>query len=197
LIVINLLLQDIAVNYTGVSRHARRTVKLLMPDHASRGSIRMTDDQSFMTLAIERALEGMRAGQSPFGACIVQAGKVIACEHNVVWRATDSTAHAEITAIRVACKAVGGIKLSGATIYSTTEPCPMCFSAIHWAGIARIVYGASIADARKAGFGELAISNVDMKRLGGSNVEIVAGFMADEAAALFDRWVADPTHRNY
>lgn len=155
------------------------------------------DDATFMRMAIDKARQGVQAGQSPFGACIVQQGKVIACEHNLVWKTPDATAHAEVTAIRVACKTVNGIKLPGATIYSTTEPCPMCFSAIHWAGIARIVYGASIADAQRAGFSELGISNVDMKRLGRSDVEIVPAFMADDAVDLFSQWVADPRHRTY
>jgi tRNA(Arg) A34 adenosine deaminase TadA len=156
------------------------------------------DDAKYMQMAIAKAQQGMAAGQSPFGACIVRAGgDVIACEHNVVWKTPDATAHAEVTAIRAACKAVAGIKLTGTTIYSTTEPCPMCFAAIHWAGIDRIVYGASIADAQRAGFSELAISNFDMKRLGGSNLEIVPGFLAAEAVELFNQWLADPRHRVY
>ena len=157
----------------------------------------MSDDEQYMRMAIEKAREGIAADQSPFGACIVSAGRVLACEHNLVWRTTDATAHAEVTAIRAACRTVGGVKLARATIYSTTEPCPMCFAAIHWAGIDRIVYGASIADAERAGFGELAISNSDMKRLGGSRVEVVPALLAPEAARLFDEWLANPRHRVY
>jgi len=157
----------------------------------------MNDDQAYMRMAIEKARDGVAADQSPFGACIVRDGRVLACEHNVVWRTTDSTAHAEITAIRAACRAVKDVKLTGSTIYSTTEPCPMCFAAIHWAGISRIVYGASIADAARAGFGELTISNFEMKRLGGSGVEIVPAILAPEAAALFNEWLANPRHKVY
>lgn len=157
----------------------------------------MINDQTFMQMAIDRARSGMKDGQSPFGACIVRNGAVICCEHNVVWRDTDASAHAEVTAIRTACKKVGAIRLEGATIYSTTEPCPMCFSAIHWSGIARIVYGSAIADARRAGFSELGISNEEMKRMSGSKVEIVPGLLAEEAVALFTEWMANQNRRVY
>jgi tRNA(Arg) A34 adenosine deaminase TadA len=155
------------------------------------------DDQAFMEMAIAKARAGIAAGQSPFGACIVRDDLILACEHNVVWQTPDATAHAEVTAIRAACTTHKTVKLTGATIYSTTEPCPMCFAAIHWAGITRIVYGASIADAQRAGFNELAISNVDMKRMGQSPIEIVPALLADEAAALFTEWLASPRHRAY
>ncbi len=142
-----------------------------------------------MRLAIEKTREGIRAGQTPFGACIVAAdGKVIACDHNVVWAATDITAHGEVNTIRVACRVLGAIDLSGSTIYSTTEPCPMCFSAIHWAKIGRIVYGASIADAQAAGFNELTISNTLMKKEGHSPVEIDAGCLREACVGLFEEW---------
>lgn len=147
------------------------------------------DDQRFMGMAIAKAREGMAAAQTPFGACIVRGGNVIACEHNLVWQSIDATAHAEVTAIRIACARERNVKLAGATIYSTTEPCPMCFAAIHWAGIERIVYGSSIADAQRAGFSELAISNRDMKHLGGSAIELVEGLMVEEAKALFEEWL--------
>ena len=156
----------------------------------------MTDEE-YMRMAIQKAREGIAADQSPFGACIVRDDQVLACEHNVVWRTVDSTAHAEVTAIRAACRAAGDIKLAGATIYSTTEPCPMCFAAIHWAGISRIVYGATIADAERAGFGELTISNIEMKRIGGSNVQVSPQLLCAEAVKLFEEWLANPRHRTY
>ncbi|HEO64204.1 MAG TPA: nucleoside deaminase, partial [Candidatus Omnitrophica bacterium] len=104
----------------------------------------MNDHDDFMRLAVSKAEHGIKAGQTPFGACIVKNGKVIVCQHNAVWQNTDITAHAEIAAIREACRKLNSIDLSGCTIYSTTEPCPMCFTAIHWAKISRIVYGTSI-----------------------------------------------------
>ena len=144
----------------------------------------------FMQNAIDVAREGIRSGQTPFGACIAKDGKVVSCAHNTVWKDNDSTAHAEINAIRQACKSLGTIDLSGCTIYSTTEPCPMCFSAIHWARIGDIVYGASIEDARKAGFNELAISNDAMTRMGRSRIKIQKGVKAEACNALFSEWLA-------
>lgn len=146
------------------------------------------DDEKYMSLAIEKAKEGIKSGQTPFAACIVRDGKVLACEHNHVWRDTDVTAHAEITALRSACKEIKGIDLTGATVYSTTEPCPMCFSAIHWSKADRIVYGAKIADAKKAGFNELTVSNFDLKELGESDIEIDSGCLKEECADLFRLW---------
>ena len=151
-----------------------------------------------MRLAIEKTREGIRAGQTPFGACIVSSdGRVIACDHNVVWATTDITAHGEVNTIRVACKALGSIDLSGSTIYSTTEPCPMCFSAIHWAKISRIVYGASIADAQAAGFNELTIANTLMKEKGQSPVQIDGGCLREVCVSLFEEWKNAGRARTY
>lgn len=147
------------------------------------------NDQDYMWLAVVKTRAGIAAGQTPFGACIVNSvGQVVSCAHNSVWASTDITAHAEIQAIRMACLTQGSVRLEGCTIYSTCEPCPMCFAACHWAGIERIVYGASIDDAQKAGFNELAISDEMMKRLGGSDVDLAGGILRDECVALFAEW---------
>lgn len=147
------------------------------------------DDTRFMQLALDRCRRGVERGQSPFGAVIVAAdGSVLAAEHNAVRLTTDATAHAEVNAIRVACRTAEDIHLPGSTIYTTTEPCPMCFTAIHWARIRRIVYGASVQDAKSFGFHELQISNDQMKTIGVAEVEITPHFMRDEALALFELW---------
>jgi len=148
----------------------------------------MNDHEYFMRLAIGRAKEGIADGQTPFGACIVKNGDVISCAHNEVWQTCDITAHAEIRAIREACRILNTIDLSGCLMYSTCEPCPMCFSAIHWARIASIIYGADIADAQQAGFHELEISNQAMKQAGQSLIEIVSGVLKKECAELFEEW---------
>jgi len=149
-----------------------------------------TTDADWMRLAIEITREGIAKGQTPFGGVIVKNGELVIAAHNVVWETTDITAHAEVTAIRRACKKLGVVDLKGCTIYSTTEPCPMCFSAVHWANMDRIVYGTSIADAAAAGFNELPISNFEMKRMGQSRVEVVADFLREEAKDLFRQFLA-------
>jgi tRNA(Arg) A34 adenosine deaminase TadA len=142
----------------------------------------------FMQRAIDKARAGIKQGQSPFGACVVKDGEIVACEHNTVWKNNNPTEHAEMNSIREASKKLGSIDLSGCNIYSTTEPCPMCFSAIHWARIAEIVYGASIADAKKAGFNELQISDQKLKKLGKSSVRIKPGVKKDKCVGLFHEW---------
>ena len=157
----------------------------------------MQPDEKFMIMAIEKAKEGLGNDNSPFGACIVKDGKVVSCEHNIVWQSTDITAHAEINAIRKACEKLNTIDLSGCVIYSTCEPCPMCFTACHWAKISAIVYGASIADAKNAGFSELDISNEKMKQFGPSLVEVISGFLREQNVELFNLWLQKPDKKVY
>jgi len=150
-----------------------------------------------MRLAIEKAIEGARKGQTPFGACIVRNGRIVSCAHNGVWRGTDITAHAEIVTIREACRKLKTIWLEGCVIYSTCEPCPMCFSACHWTRLSGIYYGAGISDAKKLGFHELAISNEKMKKLGKSPVKIQKGLLREENLALFRYWSGLKTKKVY
>lgn len=147
----------------------------------------MTDEE-FMLLAIDKTKQGIQNGQTPFGACIVKDGAIVSCVHNVVWESMDITAHAEIHAIREACKKLGTIDLSGCVIYSTCEPCPMCFSACHWAKISKIIYGVRIEDAKENGFNELTISNRLMKEIGHSPIEVIGGFLVEENLELFKMW---------
>lgn len=153
--------------------------------------------QTLMRMAIDKAKEGVRRHQSPFGAVIVRGDVVLACEHNRVWESTDITAHAEVTAIRRACQVVGGIDLGGCEIYSTCEPCPMCFAACHWARLEKITFGASIADARACGFNEMPIPNTEMKRLGQSAVQIVPGFLREETIEIFREFLARADRQAY
>ncbi|MCX6802077.1 MAG: nucleoside deaminase [Candidatus Diapherotrites archaeon] len=154
-------------------------------------------EKKFMLLAIAKAREGISKGQAPFGACIVRKGKAVACEHNMVWKSMDITAHAEIVALRRACKKLKKIDLPDCAIYSTLEPCPMCFSAIHWARIPFIIYGASIADAKRGGFNELEISNEKMKKSGRLRVRLAKGFMKKDCVSLFKEWGARKGKKAY
>jgi len=146
-------------------------------------------DADWMRLAIDMARQAIADGQTPFGAVITKNNSLIVAAHNVVWQTTDITAHGEVNAIRLACKKLNSIDLRGCTIYSSTEPCPMCFAAIHWAGIEKIVYAANIADAVHAGFNELPISNFDLKKMGNSAVQIVPDFMKKEAQDVFEEFI--------
>lgn len=149
---------------------------------------RMELNPKYMRLAIKEAGKSIRTLKGgPFGACIVKSDKVIAVAGNTVFK-EDATCHAEINAIRIASKKLRTYDLSGCIMYTTTEPCPMCFSAIHWAGISCAIFGTRIADAAKAGFNELSISAETLKRQGGSRVKIHSGFLAEECKKLFKDW---------
>lgn len=150
--------------------------------------MRESADSKFMRLSIKEAARNLKKPDGgPFGACIVKGKKVLALARNKVL-ISDATAHAEINAIRAASLKLGSFDLSGTTIYSTTEPCPMCFSAIHWARISRVVFGSTIADARAIGFNELSIAAKKMKLLGKSRVKISPNFMRAECLRLFGDW---------
>jgi len=140
-------------------------------------------------LAIKEALKGSSNGEGgPFGACIVREDKVIAVAHNTVLKYKNATYHAEVEAIKEASKFLNNWDLKDCTIYSTTEPCPMCFSAIHWANIKRIVYGTKIKDVKKLGFNELTISNKQMKKLGKAKLVITSNFMRADCISLLKKY---------
>lgn len=107
----------------------------------------------YMKLAIEQAKEGIHSGHGgPFGSVIVKDNKIIGRGHNMVLKNNDSTAHGEVVAIRNAEKELGTYDLSGAEIYTTGEPCPMCLAACMWANISKVYYGCTISDNEMIGF---------------------------------------------
>lgn len=113
----------------------------------------MNQDDFFLARAIELAQKGSELGEGgPFGAVIVRDGKIISQGWNRVLISNDPTAHAEIMAIRAACAAANNFHLPGATLYTSSEPCPMCLSAAYWARIERIVFANSRAEAAAIGF---------------------------------------------
>ncbi|MBX7186897.1 MAG: nucleoside deaminase [Vicinamibacteria bacterium] len=154
-------------------------------------------DEAYMHMALREASRGMRGGQGgPFGACIVKNGLIVAVAHNRVLVTGNPTQHAEVVAIGRAARHLGTHVLKGCTIYSTTEPCPMCFSAIHWAQIDRIVFGTGIADVKRLGFNELSISNSTLKRLGRSRV-VLDRAAKRECTDLLRSWAALETKKTY
>lgn len=119
-------------------------------------------DRRFLFHAVELAAENSREDVEhpeggPFGAVIVRDGKILAEGKNRVLATHDPAAHAEIEAIRAACRKVRHFHLSGATLYASSEPCPMCLAAAYWARIARIVYANSRAEAKAIGFDDADI----------------------------------------
>lgn len=156
----------------------------------------MTAEQH-MQSAIEIARSGIAVGQTPFGAVIVRDDRIIAAAHNTVWATTDITAHAEVNAIRAACRDLKTVDLSGCDMYTTCEPCPMCLAAIHWARIGTVYCGAAINDANDAGFNELTISAEDMVRLGGSELRVRPGLLADKCVDLFRTWRSRTDRKSY
>src|SRR5438876_11288096 len=107
---------------------------------------------SFIKQAIELAVQNVRREGGPFAALVVKDGIVIATGANQVTRTNDPTAHAEIVAIREACRVLGDFQLSGCDLYSSCEPCPMCLGALYWARPAHVFFAAAQEDAAAAGF---------------------------------------------
>ncbi len=111
----------------------------------------MTDEEA-LRRAIALASENVGRGGGPFGAVVVKDGRVVGEGVNRVTLDNDPSAHAEVVALRDACRRLGSYKLDGAAIYSSCEPCPMCWSAIQWSRAARLCYAADQLDAAEAGF---------------------------------------------
>ena len=110
------------------------------------------DDRRFLDEALRLAEANVMRGGGPFGAVVVRDGEIVARGTNRVTAANDPTAHAEIEALRAACRVLDSFQLDGCVIYSSCEPCPMCLGAIHWARPDRLVWAATREDAARAGF---------------------------------------------
>lgn len=116
-------------------------------------------DEDFLRQAIHLAEASVRSGGGPFGAVIVKEGEIVGRGHNRVTLDNDPTAHAEVQAIRDACKHLGSFSLEGCKLYVSCEPCPMCLAACYWAHLDEIIYAADAADAAGVGFNDLMIYN--------------------------------------
>jgi guanine deaminase len=154
-------------------------------------------DRQFMMRAVELARRGMDANDGgPFGCVVVKDGRVVGEGNNRVTSTNDPTAHAEVVAIREACKTLGTFQLDGCTIYTSCEPCPMCLGAIYWSRPAGIFYAGTQEDAAAAGFddehfySELAKPNEEREL---KMVNLLRG----EAQKVFQDWAVKPDKTKY
>jgi len=146
--------------------------------------------EHFMREAIAKAREGIELGDAPFAACIVQEGRLLGVENNTVVSGFDITAHAVINLLRKVCQEHRKIDFSKCVVYSTNEPCSMCFSACHWAQTKEIVFGSSIEDTKELGFRDITISNRRMNLYKQSPVVIDPNFLRYENLQLFEEWLS-------
>jgi guanine deaminase len=148
----------------------------------------MISPSEWMQRAIDLAVENVRQGLGgPFGAVVVSNGAIVGSGANAVTATNDPTAHAEVVAIRAACRALGSFQLTGCELYTSCEPCPMCLGAIYWARPARIYYAATKADAAAAGFDDAHI--YDELILDPEKRAIpCAQLLRDRAAEAFQVW---------
>ena len=144
-------------------------------------------DIRFMQMAIELSIENVANGGGPFGAVIVRDGEVIATGTNRVTANNDPTAHAEVSAIREACAKERSFKLHGCTCYTSCEPCPMCLSALYWAGVSRIVYGNTKEDAKAINFDDSFIYDEIAKPYALRSIPC-ENLMREEALKGFRAW---------
>ena len=142
----------------------------------------------FMKIATDEAAIGSENNEGgPFGAVISKNGVIIAQGHNEVLKTNDPTAHAEVEAIREACKAISSFELKGAEIYTSCEPCPMCLSAIYWARIDRIYYANNRKDAAKIQFDDDFLYQEIPKDISERKIPM-AEMLRSEAQAVFSAW---------
>jgi guanine deaminase len=150
----------------------------------------------FMRRAIALALENVRSGGGPFAAVVVKGGKIIAEGANRVTANNDPTAHAEVTAIRAACLALGHFQLDGCDLYTTCEPCPMCLGAIYWSRPARVFYAGIAADAAAAGFDDAFIYD-ELTHPPAARRISMTQILRDESLAIFSAWKHQENKKPY
>ena len=145
------------------------------------------NDRDLMRKAIELSIENIKNGGGPFGAVIAKDGDIIATGTNRVTADNDPTAHAEVNAIRKACQSLQTFDLSGCTIYTSCEPCPMCLAAIYWAHIDKIYYGNNKKDAADIGFDDSYIYdelNLPVEK----RTKLMNELLPEEAIKAFQLW---------
>jgi tRNA(Arg) A34 adenosine deaminase TadA len=151
----------------------------------------------FMARAIQLAIENVHAGRGgPFGAVVVRNGSIIAEGTNLVTSTNDPTAHAEMVAIRQACRSLASFQLSDCEMYASSEPCPMCMGAIYWARLARVYFAATRQDAAAIGFDDAHIYE-QLERPISQRVIPIQQMMREDALAAFRAWDQRPDKIRY
>jgi guanine deaminase len=151
----------------------------------------------FMREAIRLSIENVRSGKGgPFAAIVVKDGAIISQGTNIVTAANDPTAHAEIVAIREACKTLGTFQLNGCEIYTSCEPCPMCLGAIYWARPAKVFFGNTKEDAAEIDFDDSFIYEELPKKIGDRSIPMEQ-LLNEEALIAFKTWKEKPDRIEY
>lgn len=150
----------------------------------------------FIQQAIQMAVDNVHHDGGPFAALVVKDGEVIASGCNQVTRANDPTAHAEIVAIREACRSLGHFQLAGCDLYASCEPCPMCLGAIFWARPDRVFFAATAADAAAAGFDDRFIYGQMSVPHSERSIPMVQ-LVDPQSARPFTEWVSSPRKKRY
>lgn len=150
----------------------------------------------YMRLAARLSLENVDRGGGPFGAVIERDGEVLATGVNTVTLDNDPTAHAEVNAVRAACRHLQKFRLEGCTVYSSCEPCPMCLSALYWAGVKRVFYGNTKEDAEAIDFSDKFIYDEIARK---PSDRKMTGIHVDNSDTIgaFEKWAAKPDKTQY
>lgn len=150
-----------------------------------------------MQRAIDLSIENVRSGSGgPFAAIVVREGSIIGTGTNQVTKSLDPTAHAEIVAIREACRAVHDFQLIDCELYTTCEPCPMCMGAVYWSRLAKVYYANTRADAARVGFDDSVIYDQIALPPQSRNLAMIQ-LMRDQALEAFREWEKSPTKVKY
>jgi tRNA(Arg) A34 adenosine deaminase TadA len=153
--------------------------------------------EHFINRAIELAAKGMESNSGgPFGAVVVKNGEIVAEGHNRVTSTNDPTAHAEVVAIREACKALDTFQLDDCIIYTSCEPCPMCLGAIYWARPKAVYYACTREDAADIGFDDQLIYDELDKKIDERQIEFIA-IGRESALKVFEGWQAKTDKTEY
>jgi guanine deaminase len=164
---------------------------------AARGMTLPSADRRFLRRAIALAERHSRGGRhGPFGAVVVAGGAVVGQGWNRVVAGRDPTAHAEVVAIRTACRRLRTHVLSGCTIYCSCEPCPMCLGAIYWARIARVVFACGRRDAARAGFDDELLYR-EIPRPWPDRGLAWRQLGREQGVRVLERWLHNPQRRAY